>query len=688
MCKKHFITAGLAAALCIAGPSLYAQVTQARDLLKEGERLHLNYQFEHAIEAFSRAMGASDDSLVISKAEHARVHSENGLILSNYVVRPYVLASVVVPQRDFPLYYNLSPSGCWAYPPDLLLQYVNHKGDEKLPLFYRPALDRLVFAACDSLSDTGWDIYMTERTFDTLVCWSPPVRLGPDINTQGNEMYPVLSADGNTLYFCSDGLPGLGGLNLFVSRWDENLQNWSVPENMGIPFSSTGNDMLYMLSDDLTYFYFVSDRNAPKDSLLLYKVEYETSPVKIRPSSVQELREIAALSPKDSHPNADTGTSARSADTATSAHLVDTATSARSADATHIRATDTTDSRTAVSDSVLQKTREATQHYAQLSKAVRNLTGQVNKQEEKLDSLRKTYVTLSREEDKSIFANHIREEEFLLMELQQSLRDTQKSAQAIEDMFLWYGVLAVPEINNTNTDLVFGAKTDVTPDAKSEVTSGAKADVFSPVKQKMCSLDDHVFLAPVPVEPPVDLTFRIEKQSVIVPWENEPMDLYYRIQLFTVSGKVSLNQLRGISPAFEVKVGNRYVYYAGQFQTYDQASQARAVVRRQGITGALVVAFYEGKSISVQEGRRRETEKKTAPESTGMYQVYLGAGEITPELLAAVSELTDKDIIRLAKGDAVDYFIGPFSSRAQAEELAEALKEKGFALVSVQEVTP
>lgn len=675
MIRRHYIIAGLTVALCTAASVLYAQTQSAEDLLKEGERLHLQYEFERAIEAFSRVIGASDDSLLISRAEQHKVYCENGLIMSNYVVRPHVLGQAVVPARDFPLYYDLAPSGCWVYPPDELLKHVNDNGEKKFPLFYRDNLHRMVFTARDTLSGTGWDIYMTERTSDTAVTWTPPVRLGSDINTPGNEMYPVLSADGNTLYFCSDGLPGLGGFNLFVSYRDENNQTWSVPENMGIPFSSSSNDMLYMLSDDLRYFYFVSDRNAPADSLILYKIEHEVSPVKIRPSSVQELREIAALAPQSNYLGTNTGTSDRAA----GSHATDNR-------ATGSRVADSTNNRTAVSDSVLQKTREATRHYAELNKTIRGLAGLVQKHEQKLDSLRAMYTSLSREEDKSVFASHIRDEEFGLMELQQSLRDTQKAAQAIEDMFLWHGVLAVPE-----TQAFASEKTGGTNSAQANTLSGtaqAKTALFSPVKQDAGTLDGHVFLAPAPIVPPVDLSFRIEKQAVIVPWENEPAGLYYRIQLFTVSRKVTLSQLKGISPVFEVRVGNKYVYYAGQFQTYNQASRALATVRKQGVSGALVVAFFERKSISVQEGRQREAQKKTAPENTGIYQVYLGTGEIATELLAAVNELTNKDIIRVAKGDAAEHFIGPFSSRAQAEELAKALKEKGFIFVRIQEVTP
>lgn len=63
--------------------------------------------------------------------------------------------------------------------------------------------------------------------------------LGPDINTPGDEMFPVVRADG-TLYFSSDGHPGLGGLDIFkaVSVGDEK---WNV-ENMGVPMNSNYDD--------------------------------------------------------------------------------------------------------------------------------------------------------------------------------------------------------------------------------------------------------------------------------------------------------------------------------------------------------------------------------------------------------------------------------------------------------------
>ena len=62
----------------------------------------------------------------------------------------------------------------------------------------------------------GADIYLTERTGSG---WSKPENLGPEINTEGNEMFPYILESG-TLFFASDGHLGFGGLDLFKAKLD------------------------------------------------------------------------------------------------------------------------------------------------------------------------------------------------------------------------------------------------------------------------------------------------------------------------------------------------------------------------------------------------------------------------------------------------------------------------------------
>jgi len=79
--------------------------------------------------------------------------------------------------------------------------------------------------------------------------WSSPINLGDSINTPKDEMSPFLHADGNTLFFASNGHPGLGGYDLFISRQDE-VGRWSLAKNIGYPTNSRYNEINIFSSID------------------------------------------------------------------------------------------------------------------------------------------------------------------------------------------------------------------------------------------------------------------------------------------------------------------------------------------------------------------------------------------------------------------------------------------------------
>lgn len=101
--------------------------------------------------------------------------------------------------------------------------------------------------------------------------WGKPQNLGPEINTEGNEMFPSLAKDG-TLYFASDEYLGLGGLDLFVSRPFGN--GWTRPINMGYPINSAGDDFAFYLGPDGKTGYLTSNRgnDGRDDNLFQVKV--------------------------------------------------------------------------------------------------------------------------------------------------------------------------------------------------------------------------------------------------------------------------------------------------------------------------------------------------------------------------------------------------------------------------------
>jgi len=84
----------------------------------------------------------------------------------------------------------------------------------------------------------GKDIWVTTRS-GAGSDWSTPINPGPDINTGGNELFPFLRNDG-TLYFSSDGLIGMGGLDIFKAVPQPD-GSWIV-ENMKAPVNSSADD--------------------------------------------------------------------------------------------------------------------------------------------------------------------------------------------------------------------------------------------------------------------------------------------------------------------------------------------------------------------------------------------------------------------------------------------------------------
>ncbi|MFY0653955.1 MAG: OmpA family protein [Cyclobacteriaceae bacterium] len=99
------------------------------------------------------------------------------------------------------------------------------------------------------------DIYVT---YFKNGSWGQPQNLGPEVNTEGKEMFPY--ANGDYLYFSSDGLEGLGGLDLFRATLD-NLDQVTECHNLGYPMSSSFDDFSLIITEDDHYGYFSTNRD-------------------------------------------------------------------------------------------------------------------------------------------------------------------------------------------------------------------------------------------------------------------------------------------------------------------------------------------------------------------------------------------------------------------------------------------
>lgn len=127
----------------------------------------------------------------------------------------------------------------------------------------------------------GYDVWYSERQAGGT--WSKP-HLADGINTPGDEQTPFLHPDGRTLYFSSEGYPGLGGLDLYVTRWQPD-GTFSEPENLGYPINTYADDMGLSVSRDGAEGFFASNRGA--GGLDIYRFPM---PLSTRPESVFLVR--------------------------------------------------------------------------------------------------------------------------------------------------------------------------------------------------------------------------------------------------------------------------------------------------------------------------------------------------------------------------------------------------------------
>ena len=274
---------------------LSAQTEKAVVEVHKGDSLRLQYRFEEAAQAY---MTASDmlvdslltpaDSLFKLDVSDRLLMAENGISMMDYVYVPNVVARHRFSIDDFYLYYPLA-DGSWRPAPSQL----DTASHEFSKASYIPDdADVIYWSATDK--DGIRNIFHSEHQ-DTV--WSVPALLNEHMTSPSDEIYPMLSQDGTKLYFSSAGLYGIGGYDIYVSEWDPSVGEWSVPVNMGFPYSSPYDDFLYAGSEDGKYSVFASNRDCSKDSVSVYVLEYDTMPVRRPVEDEDELKNIMSLAP-------------------------------------------------------------------------------------------------------------------------------------------------------------------------------------------------------------------------------------------------------------------------------------------------------------------------------------------------------------------------------------------------------
>ena len=600
---------------------LQARTDLPDSLIVQGELLHAQYDFDAALDAYEQALEileSRDDSLEVLLLKDKMLLSENGRNMSGFAYSTYVVAKHRFSLDDFYLYYPLQDRS-WRVAPNQLdssaigLSKAVYAPDEVMKIY---------FSAEDE--DNIRNIYITEYQ-DTV--WTRPALLNEHLVSPANEIYPMLSSDGRTLYFASEGLYGVGGYDIYMSEWSDQDNDWSVPVNMGFPYSSPADDFLLINTDDDRYTLFASNRECSTDSVWVYVLEYDNMPVRRALDEPQQLRDLSVLDPSF--------------------------------------------------DSLMPEEKEIsadipenvdTRKYMDKMSEVRALRDSLSNYNSLLENERNSFALSNDYAERTRLTDIILRRESRIPQLQDSLDRAVAHLQKIEMEFLFSGVVIDPD--------------KMMEEADHEVVGDATAYTFT----KM-NLGDPLELRMMEPEKKFDYSFKILDKGQFAEDNTIPDGIVYQIQIFSAINKASEKSLKGLSPVFERRnSGGRYVYRVGLFNSYNDVLSKLNTVKKVGFRTAFIVAYIDGKEVTVSKARSSESK---AVKEQKFYQVtVVPSGELDSELSEGIRQQADgKDIARSETEDGkAAYIIGPFGDKGKADSLASFIKAMGVADVTVSEI--
>lgn len=589
---------------------------QTDSLVRYGDALHKAYNFEEASAVFQQILDSLDvveDSVMVKDVRERLRMSENGKNMSRFVQVPQAAGKRRLPKEAFFLAYPLEDRS-WRALPNVLDAENGHEFAKSL---YAPDWNDVLYYSAEGPSGTR-DIMMTMLD-DTV--WTVPVPVEELSDPSADEIYPILSPDGKTMFFASDGLYGVGGYDLYKSVWDDQRKRWSAPQNMGFPYSSPADDFLYVESEDGDYVLFASNRECGMDSVYVYAIRYEDYPIHAPMTDPFELQELAQVNP----PLAET-------EEETVADIPDN---------------------------------ELTIKYMAKMDEVRVLRDSIAATSSSLETLRNEYVFGNDPAERARLTNEILQLETRIPSLQRALDKASSELGAIEMEFLKEGIFLNMDMQKEEEGPVadmpeydfrmrsMGDSLDIAvlvPEVKFDYT-------FRIGQEAVFAEDQNI---------PNGIVYQVQLFSG-----------GRKATVAELKGLTPIYEHRTPS--------GMYTYRAGLFRAYEEVVKAAEQIRRRGFRDAYIAAFIDGKEVSVVSARTEEAKRnnqvilyevRIIPESgeldsavvEGMVRLAMG-----------------KDIARVEAEDGTQVFIvGPFDNKAMAEELASYVRSKTVGKVSCE----
>ena len=227
-----------------------------------GQAYNETYRFEDAVNCFEEYIAdLSKRKKPTEEAEKLLEKSKSDLRMLKGVEEVCIIDSFVVDKATFLNAYKISEESGKLF---TFNEFFKTEGDHPGTVYETEIGNKIYYS--EKGEKGNLDIFSKNKLLNE---WSDGRPLPGSINASGNANYPFVLSDGVTVYYASDG-EGLGGYDIFVTRYNTNTDTYLVPENVGMPFNSPYNDYMYVIDEYNNLGWFASDRYQPEGKVCIY----------------------------------------------------------------------------------------------------------------------------------------------------------------------------------------------------------------------------------------------------------------------------------------------------------------------------------------------------------------------------------------------------------------------------------
>lgn len=244
------------------------------DVAEEVAKAIANYDFDTAEDLLDSRIAALKKKRQPTEEEEEKLEQIGELQSKLEATERVVFVdSIVVDKENFLQQMKIGQESGKVY---AARDYFKQEDTQDCTVFTNEMGNQIIYAAPDAKGSIC--LYMSYMIGGE---WSEGQTLKGLDEEDKTQNYPFMMNDGATLYYAAiNDAAGLGGYDIYMTRYDSDDHTFLAPENIGMPFNSPANDYMYVIDEFYNLGWFATDRNQPEGKVCIYTfIPNETRPI-------------------------------------------------------------------------------------------------------------------------------------------------------------------------------------------------------------------------------------------------------------------------------------------------------------------------------------------------------------------------------------------------------------------------